>query len=100
MQKISIEQTLSILRSDNPCSITLVRSTGATGSLKHISHCSSGIRYNIEPHSPSLPSGLGQRKENKHTLQGTIPLIDLDKNQGLTILISHIIYCNGYKVIH
>jgi hypothetical protein len=97
MQKISIEQTLSILRSDNPCSITLVRSTGATGSLKHISHCSAGIHYNGE--KSSKPTAQSSQL-NKHTLQGTIPIIDLDKNQGLTILISHIIYCNGYKVIH
>jgi hypothetical protein len=97
MQKISIEQTLSILRSDNPCSITLVRSTGATGSLKHISHCSAGIRYSTD-RRPSVSTPMTDTK--KHTLQGTIPLIDLDKNQGLTILISHIIYCNGYKVIH
>lgn len=99
MQKISIEQTLSILRSDNPCSITLVRSTGATGTLKHISHCSAGIRYNTDPQlaKDQRPSS---NSPNKHSLQGTIPLIDLDRDQGLTILISHIIYCNGYKVIH
>jgi hypothetical protein len=100
MQKISIEQTLSILRSDKPCSITLVRSTGATGSLKHISHCSAGIRYNIDTPQSAKDQRPIANTQNKHTLQGTIPLIDLDKNQGLTILISHIIYCNGYKVIH
>jgi hypothetical protein len=102
MEKISINQVVAALRSDQESAITIVRSTGLKGTVKLIDRCCSGFTYN--KFTPKEKTAFMQRNDNsefgKHTLNGTMPIIDLDKDQQLTILISHIIYFNGKKVIH
>jgi hypothetical protein len=97
--KISIDQTLALLRSDQPISLTIVRSSGSIGTFKHIAKCTAGHTYK-QARTNIQRASIPHISIKKHTLQGTIPIIDLDKDQQLTILISHICYCNGVKVIH
>lgn len=99
MRSISIAEALTTIRSGQEFSCVYVRATKNRGSLKTIEKCISGHNYKkFTPQQRKLYEK--KQKWGKHSLNGTIPCIDLTNDEQLTLLISHIIYFNNQKVIH
>ena len=98
IQKVSITEVLHELRHGHPCCITYVRSTKSRGTLKLIANCTHGFNY--KKFTPKQTQDYMTRHRGKHSLMGTIPIIDFDTDAQLTIKISHIIAFNHKKVIH
>jgi hypothetical protein len=100
MTHISINKALSEIKAGEICSVIYIRSTGKQiGTLKHIDETICGWAYNgfnaIKKKEYDQMQGPG-----RHTIGGTIPMIDLSTNTQLTLLIANIIFYNNLKVIH
>lgn len=100
---ISISQVLSEIRASSdhtaPFLLRIVVGTGRSrGSIRTLAKCLKGFGTTDQPVEKAA-TGQGQSKLKEHD---TIPVVDLeDKNHSFkTILISHIIGYNQYRVMH
>lgn len=99
--KISIAECLAKIHTGETVSLVYVRSSRGKlqGTLKYIHQAVSGWNYDqFTPRERTeymKNNSTGLHKEN-----GTLPMIDLEENQQLTLKISHIIGFNNKKVIH
>lgn len=101
--KIGIAKVLSSLRAGEQCSLTFIRASGKRkGTKKTVPAAVEGYHYEAfkerQPREHLI--ALQKKGYKKHTMNGTIPIIDLNMDQQLTVLISHIIGFNGHIVIH
>lgn len=95
MQSISIQQVLSeIETAPQPFLIKFVRGTGKKrGSIKTVAKAVKGAPKGRIKARTGQSIGL-------HKERHTIPITDLETNEYLSPLISHIIQFNQFKVFH
>lgn len=100
--RIGIQEVLSHIRSASdrtrPFRLVIVVSSGRSrGHIRVLAQCVKGAPAGVPPSST-----IGEAKGAKilHKERDTIPINDLEDGQYKTILISHIIGFNQYKVIH
>jgi hypothetical protein len=84
------------------CSIVTVRATGKKiGTLKLIERCTRAMSVaNGTSKKPSNSIAQPFRVGVSMAESGIITLLNIDTNEYMTILISHIIYINNKKIIH
>lgn len=74
--------------------LKFIRSTGKKrGSIKTVAKARKGA-----PRQKRKPGSVNPTTLHKE--RGTIPITDIETSQYLTVLVSHIIQFNQYKVIH
>lgn len=100
--RISIQEVLANIRSatdrTRPFKLTIVVSTNRSrGDTRILAQCIKGAPAGAPPPSINGEAGGARVLHKEHD---TIPITDLEDGQYKTILISHIIGYNQYKVIH
>ena len=106
MEEISIQEAMSLIRSDemegDTFILRFVRSGGkAKGSICTIAKARYGSPRGYDRSTKRITNQNGEKRQSsKHVTAGTLPLTDTEKNQYFTPLISHVIGFNQYKVRH
>ncbi len=100
--RISIQEALASIRSatstTRPFRLEIVVSTGRSkGDIRVLAQCIKGAPAGA-PATPTI--GAAGRAEILHKERDTIPITDLEDGHYKTILISHIIGFNEFKVYH
>jgi len=93
--EISIKEVLARMESDSkPCLLKFVRATGKRrGSIKTVAKAIKGAPRRVLKKRTRGGRGL-------HKVNYTLPITDLEMEEYLTSLISHIIQYNQFTVIH
>lgn len=99
MEKIGIAEVLLNIRQMDEFSFVMVRATKSIGTLKVVNRAVHGFNYKQFKVKQRQEYSITQERA-RHKERGTIPIIDLEADQQLTPLISHIIFFEGKKVIH
>lgn len=103
MSFVHINQVLDDLRSGEKCSLVFIRATGTRrGTKKKVANAIEGWNYSAFKERTPIEHLMAKNAAivSKNALMGIIPVIDVDNDQQLTILISHIIQYNGLIVKH
>lgn len=101
MSEISIQKVLAEIRSNEegkPFLLKFIRAkksgNGEKGSHKVVAKALYGRSVRLGDGSPTGARGV------HHKTSGTIPITDTETNQYLTLLISHLVQFNSFKIKH
>ena len=101
--QIAMNQVLADLQEGRKCTLTYIRSTGTKrGTKKTINNAIEGWNYAAMKDRKPIDHirSLNASKIRINAMRGLIPIIDLDNNLQLTLLISHMVKYNGHTIIH